>query len=715
MPEEVLILCFSRKKAEEIRNKTKERCFGHDKSECTRRIRVLNLHALAARFLREVKDYRFGHHNQNAHDLDRLLNPKKQPKYLRLDKNLEFSAMIQDFGQYLAAHSSSVIGKFKLIAVDELQILNEGHLIALLGVLKHAGLPELIIAGDSNQDIFHWHKKNGKPEDSYALLREALAGTYELVATRNLRYRRGTNEIAHFYQGFENIVETGVVVRPHRSAGPGSKPEVVLVEDRITQEKELQNRIKQISRVYPRESLMVVGRHKYVLAGCRHSEVCQAMTIYESLGSEADHVIWVGMSNMDAEIQLQSLIRVALTRARKSLTIISTDKASLVTRWFEPGTYDVINKQRVMRRSQGRKNLKKVWKGRNKTINNFGYLDSIVLSIAHEDIPFTPFISNNTKTRRKGMVEEERHWHTLNLAENTTVKDIPTYAVRRFMLKDGKCSYKFRFMSLAFLSLNKFNEKDILQACQNEIIEFFDGRIDSSAIRISRLDLASHFICSAEQKKMLRTRLYEVGGAVGRYRNRSVYNILEGGAKTQELSDSTETTYVNNGSKAEGVTVAAYDPAKKDSKSASTRINTENNRLANKKLNRQDMFKIEIRPQGLRTVKSWVGSNRLIDLIQGYRKIPGLYWEWATNLGIVEGDRVLGLNYDQKSWGGFRLVDDVENTALDDATVYKTVVNGAEVANKIRGQVDLGFGGRSVDNRSGLELKNYTLYYSKIG
>lgn len=711
--DEVLILCFSRQKAHEIRTKFKNNGSAKAKNARLNKIRVINLHSLVMRFMREETGYNFGHHNRIAQDVERLLKTKKNAKYPRMDKNLEFEAMINDFGQYLDAHGSSSLRKFRMVAVDELQILNESHLIALLGILKHANFPDMVISGDSNQDIFHWHKKNGSSQDSYVLLQEALAGTYNVTTTQNLNYRRGTTEMANFYQGFENVAESGVTVRPHSKAEQGHKPQIVLIEDQVSQERESHKVIEQIRLGHPDETCMVVARHKWLLEPHVARNVCEAMTIYESLGSEADHVIWLGMSNMDAEAALRPLIRVALTRARKSFTIISTDSAEQVTKWFQNGTYELTDKQQKTGLSQIRKNLKHIHKNRNKSLSKLGYLDSIELSIAHKDTRFAPFLSHNTQTKRKGIVEQEQHWKTLKLSEGTIFKDLPTYSIRRYMLKNGRCSYKFLFFSLAFLSMNRFTEREILQACLNEIIDFFDGRIDPDVIRTSRLDLAAHFICDPEQKNLLRTRLQSAGRSVGRYKKRSVFNISPNEKGTSHLTQDTQTTYVNHGSKAEGITIAAYDPAEKDLKINSKRINIDKNRISNKRLNRDDVFKIEIRSKGLRTVKSWFGSNLLTNLIQKSDKLPGTYKQWAAKLGVLDGTKVLGLNFEQKSRGGFRVLDGTEDGKYINRTAPDETKNEAEISNKINVEPVSLTCSSVKNNSSSLELGYYTLYYRK--
>lgn len=708
--QDALILCFSVKKAQEIRERLSEMGEKYGVGQLLD-VKVINIHKQAIRALQELREYRFGKHNRLLQDLIRISGFAKHPKYQKLDKSLEFDELIRDYRDLLVLGDSEAIPKYQLIAVDELQILDSRLIEVLMLIVREAGLPQLILAGDSNQDIFHWQKKKHADLDSFRIVRESLEDVYDLRQTRQLKNRRGTIELTTFRQGFEDVVKSGIVVRPWHKLQSGPKPHIVLVADQQAQTRKLDEIVSETQAQNPGEGLKVLARFKWFLFPYQEYEEYNATTIHSALGSDADHVVWADMSNIDAEEHSEAIIRVAISRAKKSLTIISTESQENIIKWFEPGTYTLQNLQESKPRSSIKKNRKKIKKGRNKTLNNRRYSDSVRLTVHNDAVPFNPQLHNNTAPR-KGWIKEERRWSTLNLGKDTKITDLTTYSVVRYMRKGGKCFYSFDFKSLDMLARNRFDEKQILEACRNEVINFFEGRIKTSAIMVSKIDLAAYFLCDAEQKRMLAKRLWELDKGIGKFKKRSGYLYTSEGIKSQVWVDDSLSVYDNHGTKASGITVSGYAPEKKPERNGSDMTEQVDNRLSCKGFRRDDLYKIEIRLRGQKVVKKRLGTNSVDELIENARNLPDMYHTLVSELGIVNDGKVLGFEYERQNEGVFRvkterlagdLVSEVGSAAGSETSI---------TANKINGLVSVGQGRGGEVRGSGEVFSGGLLYYT---
>lgn len=662
-PKDVLILVFCNRKAAEINEKLRALNSESGGKYRLNRIKAFTFHAFASRNLKKQGDY-FGKHNRQDKQLRMLQQPDREDEIAQesLDLPLEFSGMIKQLASDFAEDRITMDKQYRLIAVDELQVLKRPLVACLIGVLRQCNFPELILTGDSYQDLFSWNKTKDEEINGFVDLNEPLKKYYELRYPK-LHYRRGTPGLAKFYNGFEKVAGTNVSLQVHKSllrkATGASKlyfarPRLVLEQNKKRQIQRLEIEAEKLRSEYPNDSFLIIGRNKWINAESSDEIGKHFKTLHTSLGTEADHVIWADYSNGENPDELKAIIRVGMSRSKRTLTIISADPKATATKWFDPGTYELVDNQRKTPATSIRKNLKHIHKDRNKSLKKQTAIDSIDCRVSHEAAPFSPWFSHNRGAKQKWLRTHETPYRTLKLAEGTVLNDIPTYCVRAKICGDGKRSHSFQFRSLDFLRVNGYSDKDILDVVKNEISYWFEGRVDMQDVQISRIDLAGLYLCDEAQKAELVQQLAVSSAINSRFQKRSIMAFNERGQKFREVQPDSHSVYVNYGNKKAGLTILGYDPSKKPKSEEARRMNLEENRLAQKAYNRDDVFKIEIRTYG-KVVKSRFGTDSLAEIYETADGLRDKYLTMSQNLGVIDGDSVLGYKFTEKSRGVFEV------------------------------------------------------------
>lgn len=661
-PSDVIILAFSRKKAAELRQKLRSLNEDTGRTYGLNKIKVKTFHAYALWLLKSQGGY-FGMTNSQDKQLRILQEPENEKEILAeaMDLPREFSQLVKLLAQRFAENRIKIDSNYKLIAVDEFQVLYRTLVECLIGILVQSDYPELLLVGDSGQDVYSWTKVGDEEINPFSDLIEPLKNRYVLKFPE-LHYRRGTPGIKELHNGFERLLGEQIQ-RIHKSLIRKAeecpvlyyaKPKLILEQNKKSQRNRLEAEMGRIKATYPNDSIMSIGRNKWIAID-RSKDVEESFqTVHSALGSEADHIIWSDYSNGECSDVLKGIIRVAISRAKKTLTIISTDPESLAIKWFDPGTFELINNQRITPVYRRRKNLKLVHKDRNKSLKKQTVIDSIDCRVSHESAPFNPWLSRTQGSSNKWLIPHETTYKTLKLGSGTVLEDLPTYCIQAKIGKNGNRSHIFQFRSLDFLRRNGYSDRDILDALKNEISYWFDDRIDMREVEISRIDLAGLFICDAEQKAELVQQLAYSKATKGRFKTRTMWAYNAQRDKFSEVQPDSHSAYVNYGQTKAGITVLGYDPSKKPPSKETRQMNLDNNRLADRAYHNDDLFKIEIKLHG-KTIESRLGTKFLTELCESTDGLVDQYIQLSHELGIVDGNKVLGLEFSKKSWGVFEV------------------------------------------------------------
>lgn len=663
-PCDVIVLAFTTKKAGEIRQKLRTLNDNTNREYKLTKIKVKTFHAYALSLLIS-QGFVFGMQNSQDKQLRILQEPENEKEILAeaMDLPREYTGIKKLLAQRFAEKRIHIDTSYRLVAVDEFQVLDRTLIKCLVGILIQSKFPELLLAGDSCQDLYSWTKIGGEEINPFSDLIEPLKSHY-LLKFPVLHYRRGTSGLKEFYNGFERLLGMEEFQHIHKSLIRKArecpefyyaKPRLILEQDKKSQGKRLEVEMRRIRAEYPNDSVLTIGRNKWI--AINHSKEVEESfkTIHTALGTEADHIIWADYSNGESPDALMGIIRVAISRAKKTLTIISTDPENSAIKWFEPETYELINKQRRTPVHPIRKNLKLVSKRKNKSQKKQTVIDSIDCRVSHESAPFNPRFNKNQYSANKWLWTHETRYKTLKLASGTTLADIPTYCIVVKICANGKRSHTFQFRSLDFLRRNGYSDRDILDTIKNEISYWFGGRIDMREVEISRIDLAGLYICDEEQKGELVQQLAYSKATKGRFQKRTMWAFNSKGDQFSEVQADSHSAYVNYGQKRAGITILGYDPSKKPRSKEARQMNLDQkNRLADRTYHNDDIFKIELRMHG-KTVESRLGTKSLSELFESTEGLVDKYMQLSQELGIMDGNSVLGFEFSRKSRGVFEV------------------------------------------------------------
>jgi AAA domain len=662
-PAEVLFLCFSRKKSNEISQSIRKLAQSNPTYQELKKVRVGNIHSLTHKILGQEIEYRFGSKNREQHELQAMMGNLESGKDSSetLNVTLEFDGMIEELTHLLAGERINFRNRIRLLVIDETQILSVSLLGLILHLCKQMGYPDLIVAGDQNQDLYSWVKNKQAKEGSIQALREVVKDTYDLRETRSLNYRRGTLAIATFLQGMEDKAGRGIQISllklAHKSTlySAGEAPKIVLLENKEKQRRFLQMKLREMRRRYPDDSVLVLARNNWVSNEISLIRGERFETIHSCLGTEADHVIWADFGEYDAPEIFEPLARVGGSRAKKTLTVVGTCPELHVSRWFKPTTFEMENRQRKTAVTPIRKNLKHISKDVKKSLQKLTLIDSLTLCVDHADAPFSPCIEHNFGDRSDRRTLQKSAYTTLRLKAGTKIEHVPDYSISMQMQKGGKRYYRFEFMSLNFLRLNGYSDKDIILTLSNEVAALFEGRIAMEKIRIGRIDLAGYFVCDEAQKRMLLEGVCAVSGSGLRFRKREIEPYDVDGDPEDTLSPDTAAAYANLGEKGDGIRILGYDPARKPPMSEKSGVETPDNYFAVRAYKRPDLFKIEHRILGKKKISTHVRISSVKELLGKVSELSAVYKALSVGLGLMEGNRACGIPILKQSKGVFWL------------------------------------------------------------
>jgi len=277
-------------------------------------------------------------------------------------------------------------------------------------------------------------------------------------------------------------------------------------------------------------------------------------TIHSFKGEEADNVLVFNFSPPGDDIDELMIAGVAISRARQKLIITTAFPASKIAPLFAPGTVRIIDHTLTRRKAARLPSLQP--RKTTPTLFNKSTIDSIGLVIHKDDAPFVPYIRQSSEVRKK------RYVNTSLLQSRDGVPYTVSYHHTHSL-------FTFGFTTLHPLRAAGYTDIQILRYVENEILQFFDGRISGDSIELGLLHISKvgKFRNPTRREAFLKRLFARL--AVAQKPVRSV--VVPGNANSSGLPEtvpdlSRETLYINYGKKrgrSVPVNLTLYDPSQK--------------------------------------------------------------------------------------------------------------------------------------------------------
>jgi hypothetical protein len=490
------------------------------------------------------------------------------------------------------------ISNFDHVYVDEAQdITSKMHELLYYCIRSQQSSVTPVVVGDEYQVIYSFVNNRKSKKQPFPHLYVDVNKSNPIVLNRSYR---STDAITTFVNGFYRNVFDGSRYFQQHVTELGEKPLVTFVDDFAALESEVQNVVAEHSG----NSIHVlcrVNREVELLEELRSTEYSEVVfsTIHASKGTEADVIVVVNhqfsgypVSDLD-----RNTWNVAITRARKKLIIISTFPSCRITPMFEPGTFRLIQKQKMIEPLLPDLPLER----RPVTIDSVkkSMIDSIRIQYDYNQLQSIPYFSQNMKKKCPFLTEH-----------HTELNGLPVLLRRH----NNKIDFEFTDLNLA--KCNNLTDTDIINRIANGICLYFGT--DISRVfqgKINRLDLAKYIPTRDYQNtfRILKT-LFRIGRG-------SVSSILDYSFAHGEFTGQ-HTVYWNvkrelNGN---GRTLVAYRPSEK---------------AKNSVVGGEDYVKIEQRRFGNDVTlpvskRATATLSDLLTVIQG-GSIDGLFRKWMRS------------------------------------------------------------------------------------
>jgi len=462
------------------------------------------------------------------------------------------------------------ISKIKIITCDEAQDFREDYIEVVKKIKALSNEAQLIVAGDRHQQIYIFQNRNNSSKLSDVLNDSKLIFGDEpykkIVLTVNHRTENTYN--INFMNGFlkknsdiskEELYTNLPEFFNNKEIKQSRKmPLIKLFTNREEEEDFVKAKISGIDN--KKNKIVIIARNNKTLkmySDLNNRNNITVSTVHKVKGNEFDYVFYVGFEyNVKTDNEIKTICYTAISRAKKKLFITSSFPNKNIFEVFEKGSFIYRNVQKYICKPFPVR--KKIKKNRNFTEKKLreNYLDSLVLKIKADRCPFLTHINKEGTKQKK--------WSSSQRVVN---KDGFEYSID---FHHSQRIYFFNFLDLNLLKRNNFSDTEIIEYCANEIIEFFDRRVNLDGIEVHRLDL--YYLLKLEDKDNYK-RIYEevLFDKVLDSKHRSILNQNRDSFnnkddfKIKRFSIKRDTIYNNHHKKKqESLTTVIYNPRYKE-------------------------------------------------------------------------------------------------------------------------------------------------------
>ncbi len=514
---------------------------------------------------------------------------------------------------------NTTFSEMKLILADEIQDFREDYMAVIKKLKRVGNSTGVIIAGDRHQRIYGFQDKHGKfPLSNVINEPSSLYGdeSYE-VQYLTTNHRVKNPEILKFINEF--VVNTSGTEKEYLydlSVGEKSKWKRKPIVYYFTNMKEEQTYIeKEIESVSEGFSIGILGRSKKDIEKYekvyRENPRVSVSTVHTMKGDEKDYIFYVGFHyDVESDPEITTICYTAISRASKRLFITSSYPMGNEKKVFTDDTYEFHSTQRDLSKPFLIRN--KIEKNKNLTWNKIkdNYIDSLELKVKVKDCPFLPYIKKEGTT-------QYRYQSILR-----TVSDY--WMEYSISLHHSAKAYYFKFKDLNLLKRNGFSDTKVIQACINELLQFYDNRVRIEDIMVNRVDLCRFIRFDREEdiekgiipliEKMIEEGRYS---SILNERKREIGNASDLYHYFSLLHD---TLYVNHHKdRYSSITSCLYYPKNKENEN---------------RIHIDELYKIEMRARGsfLDRKMALDGDRRVLNLLDKSERgeLEDLFYNWVS-------------------------------------------------------------------------------------
>ncbi len=370
--------------------------------------------------------------------------------------------------------------------VDEVQDLPDGYVEFLEAVrdkyLKPGGAVHAF--GDPRQSIYGFLHRRRNSSGLFDHPESLLGPEFETLALK--KCYRMSRELQEFANGYARHAFGDQAPYDTADAPDGDIPEIIgcqNIPDLHGQVLEIVRSIRGRSRTQKIDIITRTHREATLLRNATSDvEHLEVSTIHAFKGSETDSIIFANSAFMDGlDLEEANLWNVAITRARKSLHILTTQPYENVVTRFEEGTFVGTNRQwKVFSRiSEGPGLRKEELSFANASASR---IDSLEFRMAIEEVP---------NLRGDGTY--------LNSSSNYQNKRRRAFAFRgqefSYVLVRSRGRLTFDFHDLTEFKRCGMDDAAILEVCKYAIADYCHFRVSEkqlSRIELRRMDLARY-------------------------------------------------------------------------------------------------------------------------------------------------------------------------------------------------------------------------------
>jgi len=460
------------------------------------------------------------------------------------------------------------ISILKLITCDEVQDFRSDYIDVVKKVKDLSNEAQLIIAGDSHQQIYNFQNKHSDYLLSDILNEPKLIFDNEEYETRILTVNHRTKNpyLDYFMNGFliknDNTTEEELYTNLPDSFNNNEVKEsrkMPLIKQFTNREEELKYVDQEINKINKdKNTVAIISRNKNTLLSYisyRNNNI-RVETIHKVKGQEFNYIFFVGFNyNPESDPEIKTICYTAISRAKKKLIITSSFPNKNIFEVFEKGCFIYRNVQRKICKSFLIR--KKIKQNKEITINKMKgtCLDSLGFKVKAERCPFLPYIKKE-KTKQKKWASSKR---VIN-------KDGFEYSID---FHHSHQIYYFHFWDLDILKRNNFSDSQKVDYCINIVINFFDERVNLEDIILYRLDLFNLLqLIDEESYYRISKLLFDkcinskhksiLTQDKKSYKTNNDFNIIR-------FSKGSETIYINHHkNEYENLTTAIYNPKYKE-------------------------------------------------------------------------------------------------------------------------------------------------------
>lgn len=534
------------------------------------------------------------HELLNAGELPLKFN-KSEPFDGDYISDKDWNQLLKQFLNHFKApvHTFCYLTDGLLLFVDEYQNVIRSLKKVLKLITKKIWISKLYLIGDRFQDIYSYTNKN-EPLDNFETIEDDFCHAIDDKHYLKHNYRSPVH-IQLLINSFVDISLKAGIQYQYEISNSKKSTEKVPCLFFNHQKEEFIFVTKEIQRIWetdPMRNIVILGRSKPKLPEYKNwksklqlSSV-QVSSVHAFSGNDVDTVFIVGMEEPNTEEE-KRILYCALSRSKNKLFIVTSFPFFDLTKYLDQSLLDVTNYQKQLSVPYDclpiiRKRKKLTYK----KFNDCG-IDSIILKVSSEFVPFTKYVYRQVKgtdntgssIRQSKFMSEHIEITKDNIQINVSVHH-----------RTG--SYFFEITDVNILRMSNYCDDDVIRYLLNFIFLYFDYRLPVENIAIHSIHICRAVKIDNNFMKNFCSGKYDTYKSLWNEKKSISYF-----GKDSIMRHSVYFNYTSSNSKA--LTLAVYRPFDKENK----------NRYED-----PDIVKFEFRLKG-KSLKAHYALGRQIDAL----------------------------------------------------------------------------------------------------